>query len=365
LHLDRAPPAHPHPLALQRLQPPRWQRTQPRLLLVQLRGAPSIPPGEQLPHKLPVGLSTSKVPATPQQQFLFHGLFEPPMALLAIAVLMAAVGVRGFGRQPVVSHQRPVFGRVLLGVAVVMHRQRHAVGAVPLGARAEFPQRILQALTQAGEALREAQRRVFPVRVGQHKVVDQVGKRLAQDGNVQIIHVRKVRATQAARLMHLAEKHFLGRPVLRLPLPHPPLHRAPPLVPVLAWVFPLQHLDQRFRLQRRRPLQQFFQTRPDLGERIGPGPPGVLRPALTRHLTAVAVLPGTFGIHPCFHRCLSQRCPPLKVPTQFLDLSIRDLATFPHGATPFAKKLPVYSATAAAACPGVQQGRLIVAGREG
>ena len=62
LHLDRAALAHPHPLAFQRLQSAPWQRTQPRLLLLEFVGHSPIPPGHQLTHKLPIGLATDKVP---------------------------------------------------------------------------------------------------------------------------------------------------------------------------------------------------------------------------------------------------------------------------------------------------------------
>jgi hypothetical protein len=163
LHLNRAALAHPHPLAFQRFQTPRRQRTQPRLLLLKLVSPARIPPGHQRPHELPVVLAAGKISAAAQQQFLLQGLLETPMTLLAIAVLMAAVGVRRFGRHAVVVHQSLIFCRVLFGVAVVMHGQRHAVGAMTLRRRAQFPQGVLQALAQAGETLRETQRRVLPV----------------------------------------------------------------------------------------------------------------------------------------------------------------------------------------------------------
>jgi len=75
--------------------------------------------------------------------------------------------------------------------------------------------------------------------------------------------------------MHLAEEHFLGRPVLGLPLTHPSLHRPSLPLPVLAGAFPLQPVHQRFGLERRLPLQEFFQPRPDLQERIDARAPGV------------------------------------------------------------------------------------------
>jgi hypothetical protein len=153
--------------------------------------------------------------------------------------------------------------RVLLGVAVMVNRQRHAVGAMTLGHGTQGPQGVLQPGAEAGETLREAQRHVLPVRPGQHEVVQKVRKRLTLDRHAQIVHVREVRGAQPARFMHLAEEHFLGRPVLRLPLPHSTFHRAPLALPVLAGVFTPQPVHQRLGLQARLALQQFFQTRPD------------------------------------------------------------------------------------------------------
>jgi hypothetical protein len=63
LHLDRRPLAHPYPLTLQRLQPTRRQRTQPRLLLGKLRRAARVPPDHQRTHELPVLLPAGEVPA--------------------------------------------------------------------------------------------------------------------------------------------------------------------------------------------------------------------------------------------------------------------------------------------------------------
>jgi len=129
-----------------------------------------------------------------------------------------------------------------------MHGQRHAVGAMTLGHAAQFPQGVLHARAQAGEALRKTQRHLFPVRVGEHEVVEQVRKRLTLDGHAQLVHVREVRRAQPARFMHLAEEDFLGRSVLRLPLPHAPLQRPPVTLPVLPGLLTLQPLQQRFRL---------------------------------------------------------------------------------------------------------------------
>jgi hypothetical protein len=330
LHLDRAPLAYLGPLPLQRLQTTPRQRTQPPCLGPELVPAARVPPRPQDAHELQVRLTAGEVAAPTQQQSLLQRLLETPVALLAIAVLVTAVRIGGLGRQAVVPQQRLVPGRVTLGVAVVMHRQRHPVGAMPLGHAAQFPQGVLQALAQAGEALREAQRHVLPVRAGQHEVVQQVRKRLALDGHAQAVQVREVRGAQPARLMHLAEEDFLGRPVLGLPLPHPPLQRPPVPVPVLLGLLTRQPVQQRFGLQARLPAQQFLQTGPHRGERIGPGTPGVGRAPLAGQLAEVTVLPCGLAIHVGLHRCLLERCSLVKVASEFLDLRIADLTSCSH-----------------------------------
>jgi hypothetical protein len=313
LHLDRRTLAHPHALTLQRFQPTLRQRTKPRLLLGKRRRPARVPPGHQGTQELPVVLPAGEVPTATQKQLLLQGLLETPMALLAIPVLMAAVGVRGFRRHPVVTQQRLIPRRVLLGVAVVVHRQRHAVRAMTPGHTAQVPQGILQAGTEAGETLRKTDTHVLPVRAGQHEVVQQVRKRLSRDSHAQALHVREVRRPQPARLMHLAEEHFLGRPVLGTPLPHAAFHRPPLTLPVLAGTFPLQPVHQGLGLQRRLTLQQLFQPRPDVLKRIDPGTPGVGRAAVAGPLAPVAVLACGLAIHASLHRRVLQRCPPVQV----------------------------------------------------
>jgi hypothetical protein len=235
------------------------------------------------------------------------------MALLAIAVLVAAGRIGRLGSHPVMPQQGLVLGRVLLGVPFLIHRQRHAVRAVPLGHATQFPQGILDPFAQAGETLRKAHRHVFPVRVGQHEVVQQVRERLPLDGHAQAVQVREVRRTQAARFVDLAEEHFLGRPVLGLPASHPPFHRPPLPLPVLAGAFPLQPVHQCLGLESRFPLQEFLQPRPDVLERVQPGTPGVCATAFTGQLAPVAVLACGLAIHACLHRRVLQRCPPVQV----------------------------------------------------
>ncbi len=310
LHLDRAPLADAHPLPLPRRQRLARQRPQPGPLLGQRRLAWLVAPRHQRAHELGVRLPAREVPAAPQQQRLLQRLLEAPVALLAIAVLVAARRVRRLGAQPVMRQQRPVLRRILFRAALVVHRQRHPIRAVPRRRPTQLGQRRLQTRAEAGEALREAQADVLPVRVRQHEVVQQVRKRLALDGHRQPAHAREVRRAQPPRLMHLGEEHFLGRPVLRAPLPHAPLQRPPRPLPVLAGVLLLQPLQQRLGLQPRLALQQLLQARPDRREGIRPGPPGA---GHRRAVGAGAILARGLAIHACLHRRVAQRCSSLQL----------------------------------------------------
>ncbi len=212
------------------------------------------------------------------------------------------------GHHVVMPQQRLVAVRVLLGVALVVHRQRHAVGAMPRRHPAQFPPRVLHARAETGEAFREAHRHVLPVRVRQDKVVEQVSESLARNAHAQAVHVCEIGGTEPARLMHLAEEHFLGRTVLRLPLPHPPLQGAPVPLPVLLGLLPFEPLQERLGLQRCLPLQQLLQLRPDAGQRIGPRPPRVRPATFAGQLALIPVLACRLAIHRRFHRCALQRC---------------------------------------------------------
>ena len=330
LHLDRAALAYLHPLTLQRLQPTLRQRTQPRLLLRKLLPPARVPTGHQRTHQLPVFLSAGEVPAATQQQLLLQRLFETAMALLAVTVLMPAVRIGGLGRHAVMTHQSLIARRVLLGVAIVVNRQRHAVGAMTLRHGTQFPDGVLPPLAQAGETLREAHRHVLPIRVGQHEVVQQVREGLSLDGHAQFVHVRKVRRAQPARFMHLTEKHFLGWAVLGFPLPHPAFDGATLPLPVLARMFPLQPVHQRLGLQGRLTLQQGHKGRPDFAERIQARPPGMRRLCFAGQLAQVAILACCLRIHARFHRRPEQRCSLVEVPPNLLDLRICHLASSSH-----------------------------------
>jgi hypothetical protein len=285
------------------------------------------------------------------------------MTLLAIAVLVPAVGVGRLGRRPVVPHERLVLRRVLLGMPFLVHCQRHAVRAMTLGHATHFPKRILDPLAQAGEALREAQRRVLPVRVGQHEVVQQVRKRLPLNGHPQALHVREVRGGQPARLMYLAEEQLLGRTVLGLPLVHPPLQCPPHGLPAPLGIFPLQPFPERLGLQARLPLQKLLHARPHGRQRIRPGPPAVRLPRLVGKLPQVPILPGRLAIHTALHRSALERRSLVQPLPQLLDLRVGDASAGSHRQL-LSPGVADVLGNAAATCSHIQWGKIIVAGGE-
>lgn len=95
--------------------------------------------------------------------------------------------------------------------------RRKIVGPVPLRDTAHLPQRRLQPLRQGLEALGETYPDRLDVRVGEHQVENQVGKRRAGEGDLQGVHRAEVGLRHAARHMLLREHHLLFRSLL-----HPP-----------------------------------------------------------------------------------------------------------------------------------------------
>jgi hypothetical protein len=222
-HADRAPMAHLHAPPLQGFQPPARQRPQHRQLLDEARLPARILLGHDSMHKRRVLFPTAKVALATHEQGLVQRPLELPMTLLAIPVFVATRRVGRLADQTIMAQKCLVLSREHFQVAVGMHRQRQAIGAVPRRYPAQGPQRVLQALAEAGETLRKTQRQVFPIRVGQHKMVGQMRERLPLDGYAQARQVGEVRGSQTPGLMHLREKYFLGRSRRGAPNFHPPL----------------------------------------------------------------------------------------------------------------------------------------------
>jgi hypothetical protein len=277
LHVNQAALVH---AALQTpacFQASRRQRTQRR----QFRRQPRTPAGVELVlervQKTRVLRTISKIPAAPQHQCLVHCFLETPVALLDVAVLVGVGGLNLLPNESVMLQQALITLPELLAQGGVVHGQAHAIGSVPSRYTAQFPQGVLQALAQTLEALRKADRRRLPVRVGQHKVIDHVLERLPLDRHAQVNHVREVRGRQPARLMHLAEEHLLSRPRRGPPLLHLALQGSQLSVAELARIASLQLAEDSLGLQPRLLLQQGTNLGPDFGEWIDARPP-VVRP---------------------------------------------------------------------------------------
>jgi len=158
--------------------------------------------------------------------------------------------------------------REVASLRQIVHGTAHPVAAVPLGHAAQFPQRVLQAHAQTSETLGETERHRLPVRVRQHQVIHHMLEWLPSDGHLQTVHVSEVGGTQPARMMDLAEVHFLAWPLRGAPLLHAPLQR--PQLPLVkpSRILLLEPAPQRLGLKARRQFQLLGHLGPDLDERV-------------------------------------------------------------------------------------------------
>jgi hypothetical protein len=113
-----------------------------------------------------------KVPAATQHQRLVDGGLETSVSLLDVAVFVRMAGLDLLARHSIVGQQCLVTLGKLLLLGEVVYSGAHAIGTMSLRHTTQFDERVLQALAQGLEALREADRRRLPVRVGQHEMVD-------------------------------------------------------------------------------------------------------------------------------------------------------------------------------------------------
>jgi hypothetical protein len=163
---------------------------------------------------------------------------------------------------------------------------------------AQLHQGILQTLAEALVALGEADSARLPVRVGQYEVVDQVIKGYPVEGHPQVGAVSEVTSRQAAGVVELSEEHFLGRPLQSPPALDVPLQGTKLTVGEASGEASLQVGKQRLGLQPGVDAEQFFEGRPDVGERVGSGTPVAVHAFdLLGQPTEPAVGAGRFGVH--------------------------------------------------------------------
>ncbi len=298
-YVNDAARVHPHLQPFARLQPPGRQGMQQGHLLGQAGLPRRIGLLQQLPHKRFVGFPRGKIPTAPQHQGLVQQPLELVMALLDVAVLMALPRLDGLGLQTVVVQQSLVTLLEGLGrLDARLHGRREAIGAVPLRCATQLPQGVLQPFAEALQALREAQRRRLPVRVGQDEVIEHVVERDPVDGHTQVRAMGEVAGTQPTGVMHLGEEDLLGEPFQGTPLPAATLQGPQLAIGEAAWETALQVGEDGLSLQPGIEAEQGLDLRPDLGEGIGASPPVPIHACdLTGQPAQPAILAGGLGIH--------------------------------------------------------------------
>jgi hypothetical protein len=107
------------------------------------------------------------------------------MALLGVTVFITPAGVDRLSFQAIVPQQRLVTLRKRLPLFARRDSGGEPVGAVNSGHAAQFPQRLLQAVAKAFQALGKADRSRLPIGIRQHKVKDQMRKRHSRDGDLE------------------------------------------------------------------------------------------------------------------------------------------------------------------------------------
>jgi hypothetical protein len=288
--VDGAATIHPHREALAGVEALPRQRPQQGQFLDQPRLSAAVALREQLPQERLVRRPAGEVTAAAQHQGLVQRPLELPVALLHVAVLMRLRRVDRLALHAVVPQQRLVTPLEGWPIAAGRDGGRQGIGAMHLGSAAQLGQGVLQAVAEALEALAEADAAGLPVRVGQHEVVDQVRKRLAVDGHPQAAGVREVGGAQVAGLVDLAEEHLLGRPVQGAPLLDVPLQGAQLPLGKAAGVLALQPVEHGLGLQAGVEGQLLLDARPDVRERVGSRPPGMLHAHLAGQPAEPAVL---------------------------------------------------------------------------
>jgi hypothetical protein len=324
LYPDGAARLHAHPQPLARLQAARRQGPQQGHLLGQAGLPPGVELGEQLLEEGAVTVPAGEVAAAPQHQGLVQGLLEAAVPLLDVAVLVALAGLDGLPLQAVVAQQGLIAPLEHLRVGARLHGGSQAVGAVQLRHTAQLPEGVLQALAEALVALGEADGARFPVGVGQHEVVDQVGEGAAGDGDTQVGAVGEVGGGQPAGVVDLGEEDLLGGAALGPPLLDPPLQRPQLAVGEAPGVQPLQGSEEGLGLQARVLGQLLLDPGPDAFERIFARPPGMLHAHLAGQPGQPPVLACRLAIHAGLGSGQRQRHTLLQGFAQAQDLLVRD-----------------------------------------
>jgi hypothetical protein len=324
LHMEQTPRIHLGLHTLARFQPPRGQAPQQAPFLGQTLQAAGIELHAQLPQIVRIGLTAGKIPAATQQQRLLQRLREAVVTLLDIAVLVRLPRLDLLADQIVMRQQALVTLRERPAVAHVVDCRTQAIGAMTLGRAAQFPQGILQAFAEALETLGEADGHGLPVRVGQHKVVDQVVETLSRQGHSQVGQIGEVRGREPAGLVDLGKEDFLGPSRRGPPAAYVPLQRPQLRVCEAAGITALQVRKDGFGLQTRIEFEQVADLGPNVLEGIDPGRPGMRLSNFAGLLAEPPVFACRLLVHVGLRCRLRQRPLVVQKTNQFPYLCIRD-----------------------------------------
>ena len=288
--VDRAPGIDPGLEPSRHLQPANRQRREHGPFFMETLLSVGIASGHELLEERLIVASAGEIAAAPQHQGLVDGLLEAVVALLDVAILVGLPRLDRLTFEAIMREQSLISPGEHLGFGVAIDRGGQAIGAVSPGDSSQFPQGVLQPFAEALEALGEADGAGLPVGVGEDEVVDHVVERHAEDGDAELGHAGEVRFGEPPRLMNLSEEHLLGRPFEGAPLFDPPLQATELDVGEPSRIAALQVEEEGLGLEPRVEPQQVEEFRPDVLERVLPGPPGMWDSSLTGERVGVAVL---------------------------------------------------------------------------
>lgn len=288
--MDRAPGIDPGLEPSRHLQPASRQGRQHGHFLMNTLLSIGIASGHELLEERLVVASAGEITAPPQHQSLVDGLLEAVVTLLDVAILVGLSRLDRLAFEAIMREQCLISPGEQLGFGSVVDRGGQAIGAVSPRDSSQFPQGVLQPFTEALETLREADRAGLPVGVGEHEVIDQVVERFAEDGDAELGHAGEVALGESPRLVDLCEEYLLGRPFEGTPLFDPPLQATELDVGEPSRIAALQVEEEGLGLEPRVEPQQVEKFRPDVLERVLPGPPGMQDSSLTGERVGVAVL---------------------------------------------------------------------------
>src|SRR6266487_2732501 len=141
------------------------------------------------------------------------------MRLLDIPIFMSDSDIVPGGLHAVVRHQPlvpngPIFSFRLTEVA---HRSTQMISSMLLWHSANLPQRFLDPFRERLKGLAETDRSRFHIRVGEHEMIDQVGKWLSCNRDAQIVHMGKIRLCSFSRRMDLLKHDIFLRSMQHSP----------------------------------------------------------------------------------------------------------------------------------------------------